>query len=92
MQMMLPRIPMGFILFLKKKTERMTIVTCFTFPTTFIISGPPCFTALKLATFKKKANMPWRSSRRMLFMGALEMEGRTKGYLGSQLFQKGESL
>lgn len=92
MQMTLPRMPMGFILFLKKKTERMTMVTCFTFPTTFIISGPPCFTALKLATFKKKASMPWRTSRRILLVGALSVDDGMKAYDGSHFFQKAESL
>ena len=92
MQTTLPRIPMGFILFLKKKTDRMTMVTCFTFPTTFIISGPPCFTALKLATFRKKANMPWRTSSRMLLVGALSVADVMKPYDGSHFFQKAESL
>ena len=58
MHIILPRTPIGRILLLKRYTERMIITTCFTFPATFIMSGPPSFTALKLATFKKNAKTP----------------------------------
>ena len=73
---------MGFILLLNRYTERMIITTCFTFPATFIMSGPPSFTALKFATFRKKARMPWikRST------------SEDRGADGSQFFQKGKSL
>ena len=57
-QIILPRTPIGRILLLKRYTERMIITTCFTFPATFIMSGPPSFTALKLATFRKNAKTP----------------------------------
>ena len=92
MQMTLPMIPMVFILSLKKKTERMIMVTCFTFPTTFIINGPPCFTALKLATFKKNASMPWRSRSSRAFVEALGVKEALKRYDPSHFVQKRESL
>ena len=82
-QMILPKTPMGLILFLKRKTERMIIVTCFTFPTTFIINGPPSFTALKLAMFNKKASMPWNTNKRILDIGALHSIHMIIPYLGN---------
>ena len=39
------------------------MITCLIFPTTFIIKGPPAFTAWKLATFSKKAKNPWRTNK-----------------------------
>ena len=71
MQITLPRRPTGFNLFLNKNTDRRIIVTCFKFPTTFIIKGPPSFTALKFATFRAKARNPWNTNRRRLDTGAL---------------------
>lgn len=82
MHIILPRMPMGFILLLNRYTERMIITTCLTFPATFIMSGPPSFTALKFAMFRKKARIPWIRRRMSENVGAD----------GSHVFQKGKSL
>ena len=71
MQITLPTSPMNFILLLNNKTDRISMATCFTLPTTFIIKGPPSLTALKLATFSKKASKPWKRRRRIFFNDAL---------------------
>ena len=47
------------------------MTTCFTFPTTFIISGPPSFTALKFAIFSIKASIPWNASSKIAPIFAL---------------------
>ena len=71
MQITDPMIPIGFILLLNSTTDKMIITTCFTFPTTFIISGPPSFTALKFAIFSMNASIPWNTSNKIAPIFAL---------------------
>lgn len=73
MQITLPITPITVILLPNMKTERIIITTCLTLPTTFIIRGPPSFTALKFAMFKVKASIPWKTRRRIEVRGALEV-------------------
>lgn len=65
MQMTLPTIPIVVMRLPNIKTDKKIITTCFTFPTTFIIRGPPSLTALKFAMFNRKANMPWTTRIRI---------------------------
>lgn len=64
--------PIGLILFPNMNTESRIITTCLTLPTTFIIKGPPSFTALKFAIFNANASMPCTTRIRRLVTGALE--------------------
>lgn len=83
---------MKVILFPNMNTERIIITTCFTFPTTFIISGPPSFTALKLATFSAKASIPCTRRSKIDETGALNDITTTTNYLGNHVDQKPLSL
>ena len=56
----------------EKNGEIKIIATCFTLPTTFIINGPPSLTALKLATFRRKARKPQQIRMRILDQGELD--------------------
>ena len=72
MQIALPSKPIGLILLPNKNREIKIIATCFTLPTTFIINGPPSLTALKLATFRRKARKPQQIRMRILDQGGLD--------------------
>lgn len=84
MQIIDPKTPIGFILFLNSTTDRMIMTTCFTFPTTFIISGPPSFTALKFAIFSIKASIPWNTSSKIAPIFAL-LKNTKKSKLGKPI-------